>query len=113
MTQSEPDKAAVNAVKLGTLKSAASMFLSSATLSVQAMYVAPSSCAAQDAAAITRWSAEACSSKDTASRMNSPRNSKSSGTPHVSPEQKSYLCVGAEFDMEEDVSSQSGKHHLT
>lgn len=75
------------------------------------MSVARADLPAQEVANVTNWSAEAyCSSKDTVSRMNSPRNSKSSSTPHVSPEAKSHICIGVEVDMEEDcdTSSQSG-----
>ena len=71
------------------------------------------SVAPQDVAALARWSVEAyCSSKDTVSRMNSPRHSKSSGVPYISPESKDKLCIGTEVDMgEEDISSQSGGPH--
>ena len=64
---------------------------------------------ARDVATDEQWGTEPCSSKDSASRMNSPRNSKSSGTPHISPQAKSNICFGAEVDMEEDDgSSHSG-----
>ena len=73
------------------------------------MLETPTTYPAQDGAPGEHWGTEPCSSKDSASRMNSPRNSKSSGTPHISPEPKSNICFGAEVDMEEDDgSSHSG-----
>ena len=72
------------------------------------MFDAPDRCVTRDVVPGEHWGADPCSSKDSASRMNSPRNSKSSGTPQISPEPK-QLCFGAEVDMEEDDgSSHSG-----